>query len=59
MKLADIFKKTSKAALANSKVQKLEKSQLSKVIGGNGDPIAPGTLAGRSLNSGKSNTSGL
>ena len=59
MKLSNIFKKASKATVATSNVQKLEKTQLEKVIGGNGDPAPPETLAGRNYNSGKSNTSGL
>ena len=36
MKLSNIFKKENKATKA--KIQPLEKNQLSKVIGGDGDP---------------------
>ena len=39
MKILNIFKKKEKTDVKSSTIQKLEKNQLEKVIGGAGDPI--------------------
>ena len=53
MKLSNLFKKSTKKVVEKSKIEKIEKTQLEKVIGGADVVVPPTKLEGRTYTAGR------